>query len=249
VVGGGQAAGDANTALQFLVRAEADLANLNYLTVYASLMNALFYTENYTSPLAIGNDFHPGQSNMMTQDLVDLLTAYVGNANANGTACVQGALDLVLHAQGLMNNPVPNFNTATINLMLDLNHASDVLHGCAVAPNYVWARYWQWGLVQLVKAYVQRGRYAAAVELGCDALDVDAEVCWDRDPLLGEASCRYASGIQFFNQRQVDEALDVYVVARCLMVDLYNAAFPRDAIQTPDECLGVELFVCYQEPV
>ena len=69
-----------------------------------------------------------------------------------------------------------------------------------------------------------------------------AEACFATNPLMGEAWCRYSSGIGYFNQRAVDYALNVYVLARCMMVALYNEAFLAEAIPVPTICAGEQLY-------
>ncbi len=233
--------GDSAKAKEHLDAAQAALDNGDYLLMYLELMHTLFFTQNYDEPLFIHTDLIEGQAKELMDRLAELLGDYLEIQGINGRACVSDALDHIEEARTLYGDH-DNYNLRTINLMLELNHASDVLHSCI--PEWVWVRYWQWGLVQVVKSYVQRGRMAASAEVGC-GYDPDQPDCWAQHPLLGEAACRYQEGLGLFEERQVDEALDVYILARCMMVELYNYAFAADAIDFPPECDEYVTYTCY----
>ncbi len=235
-------AGDATTARDYLELARDALDQGDYLLTLQHLMQAYFFTQNSELELFVASDYLEILAHDMMIQLSEMMEDYLTIPGINGRDCVQAAQDEVDAAEALVDSE-GNYNLRTITLMLHLNHASDILHGCIV--DYVWVRYWQWGLVQVVKSYVQRGRVAAGMEIGCGN-DPDDPECFAAEPLMGEASCRYREGLAFFDDRMVDDALDVYVQARCLMVALYDAAFPDDAIDMPGECDGVELFECYQ---
>lgn len=216
-----------------------------WLPIYPELQHALFYSQSHERPLWIYQDLDEREARDLLRDLLEMTQDYIDIADATGRDCANEARAHLVTADQLADAE-GNYNQNAVNLMLELNEAALVLQICQEPPDYLWARYWQWGTVLVVKSYVQRGRYAAGGETDC-GFEPDDPGCHQRHPLMGEAYCRYQYGVEFFNRREVDNALDVYIQAKCMMVELYNYAFADDAIAVPPECAGDNTFTCYDQ--
>jgi len=216
-----------------------------WLPIYPELQHALFWSQNHERPLWIYHDLDEREARDMMRDLLAMTQDYIDIPDAIGRDCAIQARNHIVAADQLADAE-GNLNQNAVNLMLELNEAALELQICQEPPDYLWVRYWQWGTVLVVKSFVQRGRYAAGGETDC-GFEPDDPGCHERHPLMGEAYCRYNDGLYYFNDRQVDNALDVYIRARCMMVELYNYAFPDDAIPVPGDCAGDNTFTCYDQ--
>jgi len=93
---------------------------------------------------------------------------------------------------------------------------------------WVWTRNWQWPVSLQVRILAGIGLEMAALQLGQDPEALT-------DPLLIHAWSVYDRGVEFIDDRLVDEALDVYVDGRCLIHEVYNHALFEPQAVPPDD--------------
>ena len=117
-------------------------------------------------------------------------------------------------------------NVTYLSLMERLNTLADLMS--TAQDEWVWVRSWQWILGNQIKVLAGSGIERAAVQVGDDPLS-------PTDPALREARDLYDQGVQLLDERQLDDALDVYIDARCLVVEIYNRAGFEPAAEPPSE--------------
>ena len=152
------------------------------------------------------------------------LNGYLGEDNPNALASVSAIAaiqDSILTdqlfetVQGRREIPAWQANTTFLDLLSRLNDLSTLMS--RAQDRWVWLRNWQWTVAVQASVFVRVGIEIAAVEMRDDAEQ-------PADELLAYARGLYEQGAQMVADRSVDEALDVYVGARCLIIEVYNHA-------------------------
>ena len=197
-----------------------------------ALLNAHFYLEHALDPFLIEDDVG---AQMASVRLKEALDAYLALEAANGQDVVtlvaeqQNAIRVGLLFERVVARDVGNVgatNLAFRDLLERLAVISELLADAQDA--WVWTRNWQWPVSLQVRILAGIGLEMAALQLGQDPEALT-------DPLLIHAWSVYDRGVEFIDDRLVDEALDVYVDGRCLIHEVYNHALFEPQAVPPDD--------------
>ena len=212
---------DMSRANRRLGDARDDLDVESFLSSLLAQENALFFVNHAREPFSI---FNSVSARNAAPRIMAMFTAYLDIPVANGQGAVglvaaqqaeilQDALfDIILDPGRYDDRTV---NEAYLELYSRLNDMSALL--VAAQNEWVWVRNWQWPVGLQVRELVAIGIESVAFELGDDP--------WaPEDELLAVARRLYDRGIEFIDEREVDDALDIYIQARCLIYALYNRA-------------------------
>ncbi len=214
---------DVEQAAEHLVRARDFLLSEPpaHLASVLALENALFYLRHAREPDLVEDEVDASDA---AARLALRLSAYLVVDGANGADEVAGLRDLAesildeeLYLKVLNRHLLPTLqvNTAFLELLV---RSSELAAGLAEAQDvWVWVRNWQWPVSLQIRELARVGLEEAARVLGDDPAD-------PADPVLAEARRRYDEGIELLDDRLVDEALELYVDARCLVFEVYGRA-------------------------
>jgi len=232
---------DLETADTFLADAQDHLdANPSQpLSALLATMNAYFYVGHAMDPFVIQDDV---EAMLASRRLGTLIRTYQEKGVLNGADLVaaveveQAAIDDQELFEEVIARDVARIgraNTAFLELLVRLNAMSAGL--ADAQDNWVWTRNWQWPISLQVRVLAGIGLELAALQLADDPQD-------PADPLLAHARGLYEQGVALIDDRDVDEALDIYVENRCLLHEVYNhagfapAAVPPESWECP-ECV------------
>ena len=212
---------DMTRAARRLVDARGDLGAESFLSSLLEQENAYFFMQHAIDPFAI---FNAVSARNAAPRIMAALNAYLETDPANGKEQValiaaeqaeileDALFDIILQPDRYDDRTV---NEAYLELYSRLNDMSALM--VASQDRWVWVRNWQWPVGLQVREMVAIGIESVAFELGDDP--------WDpQDELLAVARRLYDSGVEFIEGREVDDALEIYIRARCLIYALYNRA-------------------------
>ena len=209
-----------------------------HLATLLALQNAYFWLRHATAPYDIGSTADAlAAGSRIAEELeayLDLESATEG-VMAPVAELQRSILDDRLFTSVLQRNALPEevVNEAFVDLLVRLNELAAMLE--EAQSHFVWVRNWQWPVALQVRELVGAGFMAAALELGEDPGN-------PRELALAEARSLYDTGVGLIDGRRVDDALDIYVNARCLIYEIYNLANFQPRAVPPedwrcDECV------------
>ena len=225
---------DLETADTYLADARDHLDSnpVQPLSSLLAAMNAYFYVRHGLDPFVIQDDV---EAMLASRRLRDLVQEYQAKGAQNGADLVSEVAaeqttiaerDLFEIVVGRDAARMLQANTAFLELLVRLVSMSELL--ADAQDNWVWTRSWQWPISLQVRVLSGIGLELAALQLGDDPQD-------PADPLLAEARTVYDEGVGLIDDRNVDEALDLYVDNRCLIHEVYNhAGFDPPAVPPDD---------------
>ena len=203
-----------------------------HLASLLAQMNAYFYLEHALEPFVVTDDV---EASLASRRLVELFAAYLENPDANGRdtvqaiAAVQADVERWEYFEKVIDRAAISptaANNAFLDLLVALNDMASLL--AAAQDEWVWVRNWQWPVSLQVRVLGGVGIESAAIQMDDDPDDPE-------DALLVHAKGVYDEGVEFIDDRLVDDALDVYIEVRCLIHEVYNhAGFHPPAEPDPD---------------
>ena len=205
-----------------LVDEARDYADLeSHLASLLALENAYFYQRHALEPFLILDDVDAADAAPRIMASMNEYLAHPG-VNARDEVGAVAAIQRYILDHGMFTTvlnrrqlPPGMVNAVFLDLLKRLNQMASMM--ADAQDLWAWVRSWQWPVSLQIRELARIGLEAAALQLLDDPAD-------PADPVLAEARATYDEGVGFIDDRLVDDALDVYIDARCLIFEVYNHA-------------------------